>query len=69
MNVGYFSINQASRNGKINWDKISEQKVIEQGKFLPSYPLRKTAHDKNGWEKRIGCYNGESVKPIKHDNN
>jgi len=34
MNVGYFSINQASGNGKINWDKITEQKVIEQGKYF-----------------------------------
>ncbi len=34
MNVGYFSINQASGNGKINWDKMNKQKVIGQGKFF-----------------------------------
>jgi hypothetical protein len=34
MNVGYFSINQASGSGKINWNKMSNQKVVEQGKFF-----------------------------------
>jgi hypothetical protein len=34
MNVGYFSINQSAGKGKINWDRIGEQKVMEQGKFL-----------------------------------
>jgi len=34
MNVGYFSINQASHNGTINWKKIGEQTVVEQGVFF-----------------------------------
>jgi hypothetical protein len=34
MNVGYFSINQGLPNGKINWEKINNQKIIEQGKFF-----------------------------------
>jgi hypothetical protein len=34
MNVGYFSINQTSHNGKINWEKIGKQAVIEQGNYF-----------------------------------
>jgi len=34
MNVGYFSINQASGKGTINWSKISGQTVVEQGRFF-----------------------------------
>jgi hypothetical protein len=34
MNVGYFSINQGAHNGKINWDRLNEQQVIEEGKFF-----------------------------------
>ena len=34
MNVGYFSINQGSHNGKIIWEKINNQQVVEQGKFF-----------------------------------
>jgi hypothetical protein len=34
MNVGYFSINQEAHNGKINWDRLNEQQVIEKGKFF-----------------------------------
>jgi CheY-like chemotaxis protein len=34
MNVGYFSINQGTHNGKIDWEKLKEQEVIEQGKFI-----------------------------------
>jgi hypothetical protein len=34
MNVGYFSINHGTNNGKINWDKLLQQKVIEKGKFF-----------------------------------
>ena len=34
MNVGYFSINQASHNGTIDWKMIGEQSVIEQGIFF-----------------------------------
>ena len=34
MNVGYFSINQEAHNGKINWNRLNEQQVIEKGKFF-----------------------------------
>jgi hypothetical protein len=34
MNVGYFSINNETNNGSINWDKLNHQKVIEKGKFF-----------------------------------
>jgi hypothetical protein len=34
MNVGYFSINHETNNGKIFWDKLNHQKVIEKGKFF-----------------------------------
>ncbi len=34
MNVGYFSINRASRDGLIYWNKLKEQSVIEEGKFF-----------------------------------
>jgi len=34
MNVGYFSINQGSNDGRIDWDKLAGQEVIETGKFF-----------------------------------
>jgi hypothetical protein len=34
MNVGYFSINQGSDDGSIDWDKLAVQRVIETGKFF-----------------------------------
>jgi hypothetical protein len=34
MNVGYFSINHESNEGTISWDKLNNQKVIENGKFF-----------------------------------
>jgi hypothetical protein len=34
MNVGYFSINQETTDGKIIWDKLASQRVIETGKFF-----------------------------------
>jgi hypothetical protein len=34
MNVGYFSINVGAHNGKINWEKIDRQSVIEQGNYF-----------------------------------
>ena len=34
MNVGYFSISQGIKNGNIDWQKLSEQEVIEEGKFF-----------------------------------
>jgi CheY-like chemotaxis protein len=34
MNVGYFSIKQGSQNGKIDWDKLSKQQVVEQGRYF-----------------------------------
>ena len=39
MNVGYFSINHESNDGKIIWEKLKNQKVIEAGKILPSYQV------------------------------
>jgi hypothetical protein len=34
MSVGYFSVSSGSYDGIINWDKLKEQKVIEEGKFF-----------------------------------
>ncbi len=34
MNVGYFSINHESNDGKIVWEKLNNQEVIEEGKFF-----------------------------------
>jgi hypothetical protein len=34
MNVGYFSVNQESVDGTINWGMLYEQKVIEKGEFF-----------------------------------
>ena len=34
MNVGYFSINHASNEGTIIWDKLNKQKIVENGKFF-----------------------------------
>jgi hypothetical protein len=34
MNVGYFSINQGVRNGLIDWKKLANQNIVEEGKFF-----------------------------------
>jgi hypothetical protein len=34
MKVGYFSIMQNSSDGKINWEKITGQPIIEKGKYF-----------------------------------
>jgi hypothetical protein len=34
MNVGYFSINHESDDGRIIWDKLRNQNVIEEGKYF-----------------------------------
>jgi hypothetical protein len=34
MNVGYFSINHESNDGKIMWDKLKNQTVVEAGRFF-----------------------------------
>jgi hypothetical protein len=34
MNVGYFSINEGTKDGTVLWDKLKNQKVIEKGKFF-----------------------------------
>jgi|WetSurMetagenome_2_1015567.scaffolds.fasta_scaffold00015_29 CheY-like chemotaxis protein len=34
MNVGYFSVNVASNMGRINWDKLAGQEIVEQGRFF-----------------------------------
>lgn len=34
MNVGYFSINNESNDGTIIWDKLKDQKVVEDGRFF-----------------------------------
>ncbi len=34
MKVGYFSVDESSHEGTINWDKLSEQHVIEKGRYF-----------------------------------
>jgi hypothetical protein len=34
MNVGYFSINHESNDGRIIWEKLKKQNVIEEGRFF-----------------------------------
>jgi hypothetical protein len=34
MNVGYFSINHESNDGRIIWEKLKRQNVIEEGKYF-----------------------------------
>ena len=34
MKVGYFSISQGSSDGKIMWEKLDEQEIVEQGKYF-----------------------------------
>jgi hypothetical protein len=34
MKVGYFSIDQTARKGSVNWEKLKEQDVIQQGRFF-----------------------------------
>lgn len=34
MNVGYFSVDSSAGEGRIDWDKLKNQRVIEQGKYF-----------------------------------
>ena len=34
MNVGYFSVNESSQDGVINWEKLINQNVVEEGRFF-----------------------------------
>jgi len=34
MNVGYFSVNEGTKEGTVQWDKFRKQKVVEKGKFF-----------------------------------
>jgi hypothetical protein len=34
MNVGYFSVSGGSQTGSVAWEKLREQKIIEQGRFF-----------------------------------
>lgn len=34
MNVGYFSINEGTKDGTVLWDKLKDQKVIESGNYF-----------------------------------
>jgi hypothetical protein len=34
MNVGYFSINQESMDGTIDWEKLKNQQIVEKGEFF-----------------------------------
>ncbi len=34
MNVGYFSVNEGLDEGKMEWEKLKEQKIITQGEFF-----------------------------------
>jgi CheY-like chemotaxis protein len=34
MNVGYFSINQASMDGSVFWEKLQRQKIVSRGEFF-----------------------------------
>ncbi len=44
MNVGYFSINQDSPDGRIYWERLKNQKVIENGKFFRHIQFEKPLH-------------------------
>jgi hypothetical protein len=41
MNVGYLSVKQGVLNGKIDWQKLEEQKVVEKGKFFRHIRFKK----------------------------
>ena len=34
MNVGYFSVDSATGEGRIDWEKLKNQRIIEQGKYF-----------------------------------
>jgi hypothetical protein len=34
MNVGYFSINQSSQDGYVNWDKLNAVQTVEEGNYF-----------------------------------
>jgi hypothetical protein len=34
MNVGYFSINQSSQDGYVNWEKLKAAQIVEEGSYF-----------------------------------
>ena len=44
MKVGYFSIDQMSQRGSVNWEKLKEQEVIRQGSFFSHIRFSKPLH-------------------------
>ncbi len=53
MNVGYFSIDQASNDGTINWQKLRKQKIISKHKFFRHVKFGKPVLVRMDGKKRI----------------
>jgi hypothetical protein len=34
MNVGYFSINEETYGGKVKWEMLGKQKLVNRGKYF-----------------------------------
>jgi len=34
MNVGYFSVNEGMNDGMIDWEKLNDQKIVRQGRYV-----------------------------------
>ncbi len=53
MNVGYFSVNQESDEGKVAWERLKAQQVIEKGSFFTHIRFEKPLIIKMDGKKRI----------------
>lgn len=53
MNVGYFSVQHHSSKCMINWDVFSDQKLIDQGKYIRHIRFKKPLTIKMDGKKRI----------------
>jgi len=53
MNVGYFSIDQITDNGTINWGKLKQQKIIEKYRFFRHIRFEKPLLVRMDGKKRI----------------
>ena len=55
MNVGYFSVNEATHEGIITWKKLEEQKTIEKGRFFRHVRFEKPLLIRMDGRKGYGC--------------
>jgi len=59
MNVGYFSVQHSKRNNILAWEKLAEQKIIEQTKFIKHIKFEKPLTIKMDGKQRVALISAD----------